>query len=286
MIQIKSLLYRVYKDSRKTWVRISLRLLKTDTIFTDSKKQKYFIEKNNALDHFISKEGLLDGGLPFKILNLCDRGSIAIDVGANAGYYTLPFAKWFSKVHAFEPVKEIAKKLEKNIILNSFSNVEIHVAACGQEDGCAELYVQDSVDGDFKLNSGLSSLVKRQDYFKTQINVPLVSIDSIFSGSHIGIIKIDVEGAEYQVLKGSTKVIRESSPVIVWEASVNICRSNILSCLNLLEELNYTSYLINSTQEITSLHSTDIDELDFDSNVISISNESPNLSNLKNILME
>jgi FkbM family methyltransferase len=248
--------------------------------------QKWFIEKNNALDYLISRNGLIDGGLPFKILKLCDSSSMAIDIGANAGYYTLPFAEYFTSVHSFEPVKGIAKKLSRNVDLNNYSNVEIHLAACGQTDGTTSFYVQDSIDGDFKLNTGLSSKIERLEYLRSEIVVPQIAIDSLFSGSSISVIKIDVEGAEYEVLKGATKVIRESSPILIWESSVKISRSNVLSCLVLLEELGYESYLIDAALLIKRLRSEEVDGLGFDSNVISLSSSSPHLNNLQKILLE
>ena len=267
---IKLAIYAAYRRCRILSVRFWSIFSKTTIIYEDSHRSKFLLEKNNALDFHISKNDSLDGGLPYKILELCEKESIAIDVGANSGYYTVPFARWFTEVHSFEPVAAIAEKLDKNVSLNFIKNVTLHKKACGQEDGLATLYVQDSIDGDFKINSGLSSTIKRKVYFKSETTVPLVKIDTLFDGYQVGIIKVDVEGAEYFVLNGAKEVIKQSCPTIIWEASVVISRSNISSCLKLLEDLNYKSYLVNNELIISTFVSADVSKLNFDSNVISL----------------
>jgi len=238
-------------------------------VATDLSGAKFWINSKNALDVLnVSSEGF-DHGFPYEISSLAPRHEVAIDVGANAGYYVIPLASQFRRVIAFEPVQDVFAKLRINVGLNELSNVELHQAAVSDFDGQASFYTQEAIDGDFNLNIGLSSLIRREKYFKSEIKVDVVSLDNFLTDVVVDFIKVDVEGSEFQVFQGAINLIRSSKPMILWEASTNLSKSNVLNCYDLLTSMGYSHYLVDADNEVTIISREELRNLDFDVNVLS-----------------
>ncbi len=135
------------------------------------------------------------------------------DIGASYGIYTIFSSLKVNKgnVFAFEPEKSTYKLLAKNIQLNNLKNVTPLQMALGESEGIAELHTSESA------NIGTHSLAVRTDYpvsgkgqkIQIQKSDELIRRGSILSPQ---VIKIDVEGAELNVLRGMENIL--SSPVL------------------------------------------------------------------------
>mgnify|MGYP000347802958 CR=1 FL=1 len=144
-------------------------------------------------------------------------GDVFIDVGANFGLHTLYAAKLVGnqgRVFAFEPVPSNLKLLRKNIAL---SNVEQQVtivpkAVSNADDQYLSFYIpQEDVPVTASLHGNSEQLqmiqvanVRLDDYWR-DINLP------------VHLIKIDVEGAEMEVLRGSEKLLKQWQPNLLIE---------------------------------------------------------------------
>lgn len=130
-------------------------------------------------------------------------GKVCIDCGANVGKWTRPLAKIFDKVIAIEPdyrAFEINKgKLPKN--------AEIIHAAVGRESGRAEFSVMPQM-----MHSYLGKSPKAIDV----VFVKMVQLDE-FVNYDVDFVKIDVEGAEVDVLAGGLELFRIRKPIVVVE---------------------------------------------------------------------
>lgn len=242
-------------------------------LLTDASGSNFIVSSKNALDQLLISKGQIDDGLPYLLCKICNLDSIAIDVGSNAGYYSIPFAQNFKEVHSFEPNPTMYHKLLGNIKVNNLQNIYPFQIAVGDAVATVNLFIQDSVDGDFNLNSGLSSLKSRPEYHRDTIQVQLVTIDSLNLRLPVGLIKIDVEGTELEVILGASQTIQESKPVILWEASTTISSDNYKSCISELIKLNYRNFEIKSNFEISELDlSSDIPAYDF--NMLSLPKDS------------
>jgi FkbM family methyltransferase len=238
-------------------------------VATDRHGAKFWVNSKNALDVLNTSPAGFDQGFPYAISSITSRLEVAIDVGANAGYYAIPLATQFRRVIAFEPVEDVFTKLRNNVNLNQLDNVELHQAAVSDFDGQTIFYTQESIDGDFNLNLGLSSLIQREKYFKSEIQVNVVSLDKFLNGVAVDFIKVDVEGSEYQVFLGAINLIRSSKPIILWEASTNLSKFNVLRCYDLLASTGYTNYLVEGNLELSPISREDLQNLDFDVNILS-----------------
>lgn len=122
-------------------------------------------------------------------------GDIVIDIGANAGTFTIIAAKLAGhsgRVMAFEPSPKFSKIIQSNINVNKFNDfVTVHQVAMGATPGT--VYLNEMVADDttnYVSGSGTSVPQATLDSFTKNIDV-------------IDLIKIDAEGSELEVLKGA-----------------------------------------------------------------------------------
>ena len=137
-----------------------------------------------------------------------------IDIGANIGKYSLLFSEnKGSQVIAFEPVKKNFIALLENIKINSSNNINPVNLACYNYNGKIEINL-------CKENEGGHSIVnKNNDYKKEKIKIKRLD-DFLKEKDFIpDLIKIDVEGVELEVLRGSINIIRKYKPTIYLEIS-------------------------------------------------------------------
>jgi FkbM family methyltransferase len=138
-------------------------------------------------------------------------GEVAVDVGANIGSYTLPLARNFRNVVAFEPSHTYCDVLRRNVALNGLRNVRVYQMALSDVDGQVPLYVRHG--GSSSLNSNHYGLP-----FDNMAYVSAGKLDSLSSTlGHPDFIKIDAEGHEFSVLSGATQILSELKPTIAIE---------------------------------------------------------------------
>lgn len=156
-------------------------------------------------------------------------GDYIIDVGANIGNHTIYFAAELgAKVLSFEPQPHNIICLESNVYLNNLSEqVTVNRFGLGAESG----YVDIAMYRD--MNYGTFSA--KSDHFELPLEKFTLEVkcldDIIEPQQKVSIIKIDVEGMEYEVLLGASKLIQKHKPLVTTE------------CLNVDEFLKIEQYL-------------------------------------------
>jgi FkbM family methyltransferase len=165
---------------------------------------------------WIHELAIVDGLLAYQLDTLkaavaaCSKPRVVIDGGAHVGLWTLPLARLFKRVLAFEPQTDNADCLEANCA--GWQNVIISRKALSDREG----------EGDLRGNRGKTvgwSLSRFRDE-QTGQAVPLVRIDSLALGK-LDLVKLDVEGHEFETLMGGEQTIREHRPVIVIEEKLD-----------------------------------------------------------------
>lgn len=173
------------------------------------------------------------------------QGSLVLDVGANLGEYTVLAARATGEhghVIAFEPNPDARARLIRNVDVNGFSNVEVSSDAIGSEDGEAILRVPNNASGLGSLRAGVSG---------TEHNVQLRRLDRLMGGrniSRLGVVKVDVEGLELQVLEGGQETIENARPVIIYECAAEAFEKRhgrmVTPAMWFLEDLGYDNFVI------------------------------------------
>jgi FkbM family methyltransferase len=180
-------------------------------------------------------------------------GYVAIDVGANSGCHTLVMANAVGskgKVVAFEPNPRMFDRLQANVQLNRFDNVDLCPVALSDQNGIVTLHIPKV--GDY--NQGLGSIHSANlENASDQIDVPKISLDDWVNQhcpSRIDLIKIDVEGHEMLVFKGAYQTLKNFKPILIFEFSERQWRNAGVATEEvekLLDDLQYDLYVMRRT---------------------------------------
>ncbi len=151
-------------------------------------------------------------------------GMTVVDVGANIGthaLYATSLVRPGGRVFAFEPDPSTLKQLRINLELNHAADVTVIDCCIMDKPGTILLNIN--------ADSAKTSVV-REGY--TQIEVKTDSLDNLIpTGVHIDLLKIDVEGADYDVLMGAPRIFSASPPgVVIIETTKR--RRDIIEFLN------------------------------------------------------
>lgn len=196
------------------------------------------------------------------IADILSPGDTFIDIGANAGFFTLLASSKVGdsgNVIAFEPVPSMKKRITDNISLNSMNNITIHSTAVSNKHGVLPLF-----EGPVG-HKGISSLRPINDASAT-LQVTTAPLDSfIDSFTSVKLIKIDVEGAEQLAVEGMQGIIKEFHPFLIIEITDKYLRSfghDAITLTRKLIETGYTMYAIRpeGLEEISPEQATDEDQ--------------------------
>lgn len=175
--------------------------------------------RNNVSDWILS-----DGEPEINLIKWCEqflnKDKIFIDIGAHMGTYTINLAPFCNKVYSFEPQKMTYYQLCGGIALNELYNVTAHNFALGttEESGTITSLNIQSIDGggstiDHNIIESQNGVLIGSE------NILLKCLDDFDFDLPIGLIKIDVEGYELNVIKGAIKTLtKHNNPPILFEA--------------------------------------------------------------------
>lgn len=161
-------------------------------------------------------------------------GGVFIDIGANVGRYSIILGNLLKdkiRIIAIEPLEGNIRIIKKSIDLNNLDNIILLQTALGSKSKVMDFYIDPTGAG-----GGSSSLIKPQ---KESIKIPVKKLDNIAKElrlTRVDLIKIDVEGAEADVLKGGINTLKKFHPKIIFEAWNEDYLSKIRK---ILEPLNY-----------------------------------------------
>ena len=192
---------------------------------------------------------------------LCSRSHTIIDIGANIGYYSLIASRHTSgKIYSFEPVTETQGKFRANIELNKFSNIYPVQKIISDKAGRIRIYFDDAT------NTGTASLVKESSEKTAFEEVESTTLDQFAADNALGkidLVKIDVEGSEFLVLRGMEKTLTDSRPFLmveVLEETLAKFGFGIIDIYNYLDAKGYQAYDISGKLIIKKI-STPIEKI-------------------------
>lgn len=138
------------------------------------------------------------------VLHVLRPGDLFVDIGANAGAYTLlGCGVAGASGVSVEPIPETYSRLVANLALNQLqSRVEAHQVGLADRAGLLRF----SADGD-TINHALAE----DETAACTVEVPVLTLDELLAGRAPMLIKLDVEGLEDRVLAGATQTLRQAS---------------------------------------------------------------------------
>ena len=173
--------------------------------------------------------------------SLINGGATVVDVGASIGYYTLLAAKRVGNdgsVYAFEPHPPSFERLIENVKLNDWKNVQAFNFAISDKKGEKKLYV-------FKSGRASGSgFALRND--SVPITVKTMPLEDAVK-TDIDLVKMDIEGAEVEVLKGMERTLAKGKVKIICEVHpkhISLLGHDVSEITELLKKHSYKIYLI------------------------------------------
>ena len=171
----------------------------------------------------------------FFVQNEVDQRRTAIDVGASYGFVTEYLSEQFDEVKSFEIVPQIRQCLEINVEYRDMNNVEVFGCGLSNEQKTIDIYFN-------PMYTGHSSAFMNNDINKEgdTITCDVNTLDS-YAFDNVDFLKIDVEGAELDVIRGGMNTIETHRPIITTEHSLQTPQyiRNSYEVVSILEGLGY-----------------------------------------------
>ena len=147
--------------------------------------------------------------------------SIAVDVGANVGFWSVPLSDKFKKVISFEPIAQVYECLVENT--KNLSNIKLNNFALGSENKNVNMVFDSSNTGNSYIDGNPG-------------NIKVKKLDDSFMPK-FGLIKIDCERHELEVLKGAVNTLLKYKPIVVVEQQPDTeeCAGKFLKELGAIE---------------------------------------------------
>lgn len=173
----------------------------------------------------------------------CRGKNCVMDIGAHIGLVTLPMSTVVSgKVYAFEPASANLAHLGHHLKYNNIENVVLNnylIGADTQEE--MPFYEMNNATG---MNS---RVIKKDHHLYHQTKQKQVSLDDFCGQNQLKpeVIKIDVEGAEYDVILGARKILKNLSPIIylsIHPKELELIGKSTSELIQLLDDLGYHAY--------------------------------------------
>lgn len=177
-------------------------------------KIKVFPPRTNRIGRALYVSGIWEPEVTGAFRALISPGDTVYDVGGDAGYYTLLFRRCAGengRVVVFEPIPKAQERIKENLALNGFANCTLVTEALGSKPGSfvLERPFEDSRISLTKSTAGEGDItvrVERFDDLAARRPLPPPQL-----------VKIDVEGAELEVLRGMEEMVARHRPLFVIE---------------------------------------------------------------------
>lgn len=191
--------------------------------------------------------------------NQLKEGDVFIDIGANIGAFALIASKCVGpsgRVVAFEPVPYVFEYLSANVLRNQLTNITLEPKAVYSKSEKILLHVSGLG------NTGMTSIFSHEEKIGDVIKVQSVAFDDYLINQGIekvDMIKLDIEGAEFEALQGMKESLRKFRPVLFIEINNEVMERGWVSkeqLLTFLRDLGYEQYAIDTKGNVNKTEKT------------------------------
>jgi FkbM family methyltransferase len=141
------------------------------------------------------------------------EGDVVLDIGANIGYYVLVESQLIGergKIYAVEPVQSNFELLKENLLLNNIHNVCTFNIAFGEKSAKSKIYISDKSNLCSMNREGVGGKILGSE------EVTIFTVDSFLRDKVApNFIRMDVEGYEYEILKGMPQTLRSNIKMLI-----------------------------------------------------------------------
>lgn len=195
----------------------------------------------------IGSYGVYEIELTEAFLRLVRKDQVVIDIGMHLGYYTALFALLTGpggQVHAFEPTPSTREIARRNT--DRFKQVQVHPYAAWSSR--KRIAFRDYGVRWMAFNSAVKERLDVAPVVPEEIEVPAITLDEFRSeiGRPIGLVKIDAEHAEHEILLGASQMLRADRPLLSVEVGGETGALASSVVLEQLRELDYQPWQFES----------------------------------------
>ncbi len=212
---------------------------------------------NDDLSRALYTSGLYEPLTMLVLRRLLIPGAVFIDVGANAGLFTMVASRWVGPsghVYSFEPSPREYSRLVDHLELNKLDNVTPVRQALGGHEGSASLRIaQFPHAGVNTLGASFAYPAIRADRLET---VTVTTLDRFARDRRlprVDVIKMDIEGSELAALQGAHDVLARVRPALIVEISagaLSACGTSPEQVVSLLTAAGYRVHRIGAGAEL------------------------------------
>lgn len=183
---------------------------------------------------------------------IVDKGMIIVDGGANTGIFAFAAATLTGptgEVWAYEPGEEYYEAMLKSNELNPHPQIKFRKEALAEKSGTIRFYHHLNRENAFGIG------VEGTEYESAYDELEGVALDDVLE--RVDIIKLDIVGAEELALRGSTRLLSESQPVVLFEVdplSTDRLGLDRLGVVKLLESYGYQFYQLDDDYWLHRMH--------------------------------
>ncbi len=171
---------------------------------------KFHIRDNYPTDMIVVNEIWKENVYEVKDTHF-NRGGVVIDIGANIGTFSVYAANFGATVYAIEPEPHNLESLRKNININDMEN-KINVCPYAITDFKGTVVINDMGGG---------STIKDDGIFGAEVEaMPLNNFFELYHINEVDVLKIDVEGAEVEIILGASKENLQKCKYITMEFDI------------------------------------------------------------------
>ena len=191
---------------------------------------RWSLDLREGIDLSIYLFGAFEPSVVRRYRRLVSPGDVVVDIGANVGAHTLPLARAAGesgRVLAFEPTGWAFAKLRANLALNptlAERVTAVHALLVSPDERTVPVGIYSSwplVNGHGRSGDGQSAQSELHPLHRGMLRgtdgARAVTLDDYLAGDKVDFVKLDVDGAEPEVLAGAAATIDSSRPSIVIE---------------------------------------------------------------------
>lgn len=170
---------------------------------------RFFVDPVSAFAALLLRDGEYEPEMRHTLEHFLRPAATFVDVGANEGYFSVVAAALVGssgKVIAVEPQSRLKAVLEANFALNDVHGVQLFRCAISDRNGSAALHLSPDT------NPGSTALHQSTAYQLPTETVRTLTLTELFELAQVekaDLVKMDIEGFEYEAIMGSSALFRE-----------------------------------------------------------------------------
>ncbi|MEM6883635.1 MAG: FkbM family methyltransferase [Verrucomicrobiota bacterium] len=174
----------------------------------ESKEGKFFVDPASNFGLRLIENGEYEPGTTRQLHQLLKPGGVFIDLGANEGYYSIIAGRIVGmkgRVIGIEPQSRLQEVLRKNRSLNELENLEFASCAISDKEETSEIYLLPDLN---TSGSSMAQITRYRNETESIQTKRLVTLLGELNIEQVDLIKIDIEGWEWEAVMGSPELFR------------------------------------------------------------------------------